>query len=122
MEGPQKGRLSLGRRGEEAAVRYLEKKGYKIAGRGFRLLRGEIDILAYDRATLVFVEVKTRTSQAFGSPEESVTPAKQTQIRKIAQGYLSKHHLDHVNCRFDVLSVMMGNDRQATIRHFENAF
>lgn len=122
MESPQKDRLSLGKTGEEAAVRYLKKKGYKIVGRGFRLLRGEIDILAYDRTTLVFAEVKTRASRAFGFPEESVTPAKQTQIRKIAQGYLAKHRLENVPCRFDVLSVMIGNDRQVMIRHFENAF
>ena len=121
MEG-HKNKVTLGKAGEDAAIRYLEKKGYKIVERGFRLLRGEIDILAYDRATLVFVEVKTRTSQAFGFPEESVTPAKQAQIRRIAQGYLAKHHLDHVNCRFDVLSVMMGGDRRVIIRHFENAF
>jgi putative endonuclease len=122
MESPQKDRLSLGKTGEEAAVRYLKKRGYKIVGRGFRLLRGEIDILAYDRTTLVFAEVKTRTSLAFGFPEESVTPAKQAQIRKIAQGYLAKHRLENVPCRFDVLSVMIGNDRQVMIRHFENAF
>jgi putative endonuclease len=122
MESSQKDRLSLGQTGEGAAVRYLKKKGYKIVGRRFRLLRGEIDILAYDGATLVFAEVKTRTSQAFGCPEESVTPAKQAQIRKIAQGYLAKHRLENAPCRFDVLSVMIGNDRQVMIRHFENAF
>jgi len=122
MEGPQKDKLRLGRTGEEAAVRYLEKKGYRIVERGFRLLRGEIDILAYDRATLVFAEVKTRTSQAFGLPEESVTPAKQAQIRKIAQGYLAHHHLEDIPCRFDVLSVLIDSDRRVMIRHLENAF
>jgi putative endonuclease len=121
LEG-HKNKVTLGKAGEDAAVRYLKKKGYKIVGRGFRLLRGEIDILAYDGATLVFAEVKTRTSQAFGCPEESVTPAKQAQIRKIAQGYLAKNRLENSPCRFDVLSVMLGNDRQVIIRHFENAF
>lgn len=122
MESPQKDRLSLGKAGEEEAVRFLKKKRYKIVSRGFRLLRGEIDIIAYDGATLVFAEVKTRTSHAFGFPEESVTPAKQGQIRKIAQGYLARNRLENVTCRFDVLAVTIGNDRQIKIRHFENAF
>ena len=122
MESPQKDRLGLGRSGEEAAVRFLKQRGFKIVERGFRWLRGEIDIIAYDRATLVFVEVKTRADRTFGFPEESVTPAKQSQIRKIAQGYLVRHRLEETPCRFDVISVTIEGDRHFTIRHLEDAF
>lgn len=118
----RKNKVSLGKRGEAAAVRYLQGKRYTIIGRRFRFLRGEIDIIAYDRETLVFAEVKTRSSLAFGFPQESVTRAKQDQIRKIAQCYLTRHRLEGVPCRFDVISVMMVEGRPLSIRHFENAF
>jgi len=117
-----KDKVSLGRTGEEAAVRYLKSKRYTIIDRRFRFLRGEIDIIAYDRETLVFAEVKSRSSRAFGFPEESVTPAKQAQIRKIARCYLARHRLEAMPCRFDVISVEMADGRPSSIRHIENAF
>jgi putative endonuclease len=122
MEDPPIDRMKLGREGEEAAVRFLKKKRFKIVERGFRMLRGEIDIIAYDRKTLVFVEVKSRSRAGFGAPEESVTFSKQDQLRKIAQGYLVKNRLGDIPCRFDVVSVSMNDDGRPTIRHFENAF
>ena len=122
MEAPPIDRIKLGREGEEAAVRFLKKKRFKIVERGFRMLRGEIDIIAYDRKTLVFVEVKTRSRVGFGAPEESVTFSKQDQLRKIAQGYLVKNRLGDIPCRFDVISVSIHDDGQPTIRHIENAF
>jgi len=122
MEGPPLSRIRLGREGEEAAVRFLKKKRFKIVERGFRMLRGEIDIIAYDRKTLVFVEVKTRSGAGFGIPEESVTFAKQDQLRKIAQGYLVKKRLGDIPCRFDVVSVSTDDRGRPTIRHIENAF
>jgi len=122
MEGPPVNRIRLGREGEEAAVRFLKKKRYKIVERGFRFLRGEIDIIASDRKTLVFVEVKTRSGAGFGVPEESVTFAKQDQLRKIAQGYLVKNRLGDIPCRFDVVSVSIHDDGRLIIRHIENAF
>ena len=122
MEGPPLSRIRLGREGEEAAVRFLKKKRFKIVERGFRMLRGEIDIIAYDRKTLVFVEVKTRSGAGFGVPEESVTSAKQDQLRKIAQGYLIKSRLGDIPCRFDVVAVSTDDRGRPTIRHIENAF
>ncbi|MBM3284778.1 MAG: YraN family protein, partial [Candidatus Aminicenantes bacterium] len=80
---------ALGRSGEQAAIDYLKSKKYSIVERGFRFHRGEIDIIAYDKNTLVFVEVKTRQSREFGLPEESVTPAKQAQLRRLAEAYLT---------------------------------
>jgi putative endonuclease len=112
----------LGRSGEEAAVHFLEKKKYRILERGFRWHRGEIDIIASDRSTIVFVEVKTRKSYDFGLPEESVTPSKQRQVRKIAEAYLQKKHLQDVECRFDVLSIFLTELGGFEINHIQDAF
>ena len=112
----------LGKSGEEIALHYLEDKKYKIIARGFRLFRGEIDIIAFDRKTLVFVEVKTRKSRDFGLPEESVTPSKQRQIRRIAQGFLAKNNFQDVECRFDVISLSFNENKGYSVRHIKNAF
>ena len=122
MEDPQVDRVRLGRAGEDTALRFLKKNGFKIVERGFRLLRGEIDIIAYDRATLVFIEVKTRSGAGFGVPEESITAAKQDQIRKIAELYLMKKRLGDIPCRFDVVSVSLDERGRPSIRHIRNAF
>ena len=113
---------ALGKSGEEVALHYLEKNKYRIIARSFRMFRGEIDIIAYDRKTLVFVEVKTRKSRDFGFPEESVTPNKQRQIIKIAEGFLAKNNLQNVECRFDVVSVLFRVDKGYSIHHIKNAF
>jgi putative endonuclease len=112
----------LGKSGEEVALRYLKRKKYKIVEKGFRLFRGEIDIIAYDKKTLVFIEVKTRTRSDFGLPEEAVTPAKQRQIRKIAQGYLNFHKIRDVECRFDVIALVKTDNESYSLRHIKNAF
>ena len=112
----------LGKSGEKIALNYLIDNKYKIIARGFRLFRGEIDIIAYDQETLVFVEVKTRRSTDYGSPEESVTPSKQRQIRKIAQGFLVKNNLQDVECRFDVISLSFDEKEGCSIRHIKDAF
>ena len=117
-----KQKTQIGRRGEEIALRFLRKKRYKILERGFRFLRGEIDIIARDRETLVFIEVKTRTGDLYGRPEESVTLAKQNQIRKLAVGYLSGRRMDSSGCRFDVISVRIAGDRKPHVEHFKDAF
>ncbi len=113
---------ALGRSGEEAAVAYLRKKKFVIVERGFRFHRGEIDIIAYDGDTLVFIEVKTRRDKVFGLPEESVTPAKQAQVRRVAEAYLMIHNLHDVPCRFDILSISCDEKEGYQIRHLRNAF
>ncbi len=113
---------ALGRSGEEAAVSYLKKKKFRIVERGFRFHHGEIDIIAYDEDTLVFVEVKTRQSGDFGSPEEAVTLAKQTQLRRLAEAYLTIKNLSSIACRFDILSVMPDPNGGYKIHHLQNAF
>jgi putative endonuclease len=116
--GPQ----DLGRAGEEIACRHLAGKGYEIVARGFRMFRGEIDIVARDGGTLVFVEVKTRADESFGRPEEAVTPAKQRQLRKIAQGYLVAHPAPGVDCRFDVVAILLRGPDDCRLEHFVDAF
>lgn len=112
----------MGRAGEEIACAYLRRKNYLIVGRRFRMFRGEIDIIARDGSTLVFVEVKSRADESFGRPEESVTPGKQRQIRKIAQGYLVENPLGELDCRFDVISVLFGDGTDYRLEHFKDAF
>ncbi len=122
MENKKITRHDLGQKGEDIALRFLKKKRYKIAATRYRQHRGEIDIIAYDKKTLVFVEVKTRSDTSFGSPEESVSPSKQNQIKKIAQGYLSIHNEEDTECRFDVISIQYCSNKEYTIRHIKMAF
>ncbi len=122
MAGNKTTPYDLGKLGEKTALNYLIDNNYKVIARGFRLFRGEIDIIAYDQKTLVFVEVKTRRSPDYGSPEESVTPSKQRQIRKIAQGFLVKNNLKDVECRFDVISLSFDEKEGYSIRHIKDAF
>ena len=114
--------FELGKIGEKRALKYLIKKKFKIIEQGFHLYKGEIDIIAYDRDTLVFVEVKTRRNYKYGRPEEAVTPAKQQQIRKIAQAFLTKNHIKDIKCRFDVLALRYDMDKKFKIEHFIDAF
>ena len=122
MEKTQHSPHALGKSGEKTALRYLKDKKYRILARNFRLFRGEIDIIALDRKILVFVEVKTRKRTDFGMPEESVTPSKQEQIKKIAQGFLTKNNLNETECRFDVVSLIFDEGEGFSIRHIQNAF
>ena len=116
-------RKSLGIRGEGIAANYLEKmQGYKILRRNYRCTLGEMDIIAKDHDVLSFVEVKTRKSTDFGLPEESVTLSKQEQIRKIAQGFLTKNNLNETECRFDVVSLTFDKGKGYSIHHIKNAF
>ncbi len=109
------------RRGEEEARAYLESIGFVIKERNYRFGRGEIDIIADDHGTTVFVEVKTRASQSYGMPEFAVTPGKQKQIRRVAEGYIFERQLAEIVCRFDVVAVeFQGN--KPVIRHTPNAF
>ena len=113
---------AVGKSGEELAQNFLEKKKYRIISRGYRLFRGEIDIIAYDGDTLVFIEVKTRRVTKFGPPEEAVTLSKQKQIQKIAQGFLFYNQLENIKCRFDVLALNLEDNQTYTVKHFINAF
>ena len=110
-----------GNRGEDLAVVFLQKKGYRILERNFRFERGEIDIVTEDEDTLVFVEVKARRSAVFGEPEDAVTPSKCDQIRAVAEGYLFKHEIDEKPCRFDVIAIRY-RGTEVDVNHIEDAF
>jgi putative endonuclease len=95
----------LGERGESMACEELEKCGYAILERRYRTRFGEIDVIADDGGTVVFVEVKTKTDCTFSDPVESVTKQKQRRLVSMAQQYVAYHGLDHTPCRFDVVAV-----------------
>ena len=113
--------LPLGRRGEELAVGYLNRLGYRILEQNFRTRRGEIDIIAEDGDTLVFIEVKTRKGASHGSPFESVTLAKQQRIARVAEEYLQQHALHERPARFDVIAVLAAG-AAPQIELIKNAF
>ena len=99
-------RQSLGDRGEDLAAAALKKQGYKILERNYRTPLGEIDLIARHQGALVFIEVKTRRSSKFGSPQEAVHPAKQERLRTLAEYYLSQKGLGEVAVRFDVVGIL----------------
>jgi len=107
--------------GEDLAVDYLKKKGYRILQRNYRFEYGEIDIVAEDGSVLVFVEVKARRSKEFGEPEDAVTPRKREKIRSTANGYLFENNIDDKECRFDVIAIDY-QDNKTEIRHITDAF
>ena len=110
-----------GNRGEDLAVDFLMKKGYRILERNFRFERGEMDIIAEDDTMLVFIEVKARRSSLYGDPIDAVTVSKCSQLRKIAEGYLFTHNIDDRACRFDVIAIDYDGGIP-NIRHIEDAF
>ena len=110
-----------GARGEAIAADYLASKGYTILARNVRTPYGEIDCIARDGDTLVFVEVKTRTGDAFGAPEEAVTAQKRRHLCRAALHYLQSGDGLDLPCRFDVLAVRLSGAESA-ITHFEDAF
>jgi len=102
-------RQLLGAQGERAAERFLRRQGYTIVARNYRCRSGEVDLIALDRATLVFIEVKTRAQPGFGTPFESVHRRKQRQIQRAAQQYIAENRLDDRDARFDVVGVWLEN-------------
>ncbi len=114
-------RQHIGRRGEDLAVDFLRRKGYRIVARNVRQSFGEIDIIARHGQFLVFVEVKTRRSDRYGSPLEAVDRRKQRQMIRAAQAYLAREVSTETAARFDVISVLLGRERPS-IQHIVNAF
>jgi len=109
--------------GEELAANFLKKKGYKILQRNYRRKIGEIDVVCYERGTIVFVEVKTRSSNNYGVPELSVTKTKKRQIIKVAQYYLAEKKIEGIAVRFDVVSVFYSPTKsKPVITLYKNAF
>lgn len=115
-------RISLGKTGENLASRELESRGYAILARRYRTRFGEIDIVARDGPTIVFVEVKARTSDHFGDGAAAVTLHKQAKVTAMAEDYLARRHLHDVPCRFDVVAIGFERNGKVTTEVYQNAF
>jgi putative endonuclease len=115
-------RQSLGNHGEDIAATYLTQLGYSIIERNFRIRYGEIDIVAKDGSTLVFVEVKTRRGRQYGLPEEAVTPRKIREIIQTSEFYCLKHPEYQGLQRIDVIAIEIdANGETERIEHIKNA-
>ncbi len=113
----------IGTRGEAAAAAYLERVGMQVVDRNWRNGRGEIDIVALDGEELVICEVKTRTTDSRGTPEDAVSPAKQRQLARLAQAYAASAGIGETcNIRFDVVTVRVLAADRALLRHHRAAF
>lgn len=114
-------RQRLGKLGEELAVTELRRRGYSITAQRYRTPCGEIDIVADDHGTLVFVEVKARQDAEFGTAAEGVTPWKQRRLARMARDYLTREKVADRPCRFDVVAIMF-NAAKPVIELYQNAF
>ena len=113
----------LCKKGEALAGKILKKKGYKILKRNYVSKYGEIDIVAYDRGIICFVEVKTRQSENYGPPELAVTKEKRKRIVRTALNYLMINNIEDTDCRFDVVSILYKEDvNKPDIELLERAF
>jgi putative endonuclease len=114
-------RQKSGQRGESLAAWYLKKNGYKIIEQNYRTPLGEIDIIAKEKKTIVFVEVKSRQSIRYGNPKWAVTPKKQRKVSMVALQYLKSTRQMDARARFDVVAVTSNHD-QPQIEIVKNAF
>ena len=112
-------KTQIGRQGEELAAKHLKKSGYKILERNYRSGHQEIDLVCRDGDYIVFVEVKARSSTAFGTPAEHITARKQAYLQKAALAYLAENGLTEQPARFDAVEVFLPEGR---IHHIPNAF
>lgn len=115
-------RRLFGNRGERAAVRFLKARGYRVLARQVRNRLGEIDVIAADGDWIVFVEVKTRQSDAKGRPVEAVTLDKQRQLTRAALAWLKSRQLLDRRCRFDVIAITWREPDAPVIEHYIHAF
>ncbi len=114
--------MSLGAAGEKAAAKALKHSGYRIVARNYRCALGEIDLIAVDSETIVFVEVKTRSTDSAADPENNVTYQKQRRLTRAARCYLIEKSAQDRPCRFDVVAVVMPERGKPQIEHFIDAF
>ena len=114
-------RKELGKKGEELALRFLKKRGYRVVEKNYVCKMGEMDIIAREKDTWVLIEVKTRTSTEFGPPQLAVHSSKQRQLSKVALNYLNEKRLKDVKARFDVVAILLGQ-RGESIELIKDAF
>ncbi len=115
------GKQVLGKEGERVAEQYLKNKGYKLIERNYRCALGELDLIVLDRRVVVFVEVKTRSGNGYGTPLEAVEFRKQRKMIQAAQYFLGEKKLHQRDARFDVVGISWPG-REPVIEHIENAF
>lgn len=115
-------RQRVGKAGEEAARSYLTGKGYRVIETNFRCPYGEMDLITFDGNVLVFVEVRTRTSDSFGIPAESITTEKLSRLKKTASFYMKTRYRQEVACRFDLIAIKMERGKMvlSSLRHYQN--
>jgi putative endonuclease len=111
---------AIGHWGEEMAAHYLQERGYTILERNLRTAHGELDIVACKDNTIIFVEVKVRSSTAFGFPEEAVSPRKQAHLISAAEAYLARHPESPETWQFDIIAITRQAGVPPKIEHFEN--
>jgi len=113
-------RISIGKRGEEIARRHLARLGYEIVCSNYRRREGEIDIIAHDGETLVFVEVRSHSTPEFGTPAESIIRSKLEKIETVATLYMQETECEDIPCRFDAVEVYFKRGRLQRINHIQN--
>lgn len=122
LTGEKRYKQVRGRSGEDITAHFLRSRGYVIVERNYRNRLGEIDLIATKEDLLVFIEVKTRTSTAYGLPQEAVTPVKQKKIRRTALAYMQNKCIEDADIRFDVVGIIIDNDAGPQIHHITDAF
>lgn len=114
-------RQQTGRKGESAAAQFLTQHGMKLLSHNFRCPLGEIDLVGLEGKTIVFVEVRSRSTSRYGTPQESITIGKQKRLTRLARWYLKKNGLEGKPARFDVVAVMW-RDGLPEVTWIVNAF
>ncbi|OLR91531.1 YraN family protein [Actinokineospora bangkokensis] len=114
--------ITLGRRGESVAARYLRDTGLVVLARNWRCPLGELDLVCADGGGLVVVEVKTRSGTGFGTPAEAVDDAKAERVRALAERWRTDHGVRPCRVRFDIVAVLLPPDGPAKVRHLRGAF
>ncbi len=117
-----KTRIQLGKKGEQLAATYLQENGFQIIKRNYRQKCGEVDIIVSKKDTLIFVEVKTRSSLLFGQPFEAVTKEKQRQLKRVALDFMTRNKIKDRAVRFDVISILLAKKCAPQIEHLKNCF
>ncbi|GAB4270494.1 MAG: YraN family protein [Candidatus Rifleibacteriota bacterium] len=116
-------RQKLGRLGEEAALAFLESRGMRLFKRNYRIRSGEIDLIMWENDTLVFVEVRTKSHETFGTPAETIVRQKRRKIENTARQFLKSFRIsDEIRCRFDVVGVVFEENNECRVNYIENAF
>ncbi len=113
---------AIGNEGEELACAYLESKGWRILERNYFFEKSEVDIIAYDDAAIVFVEVKLRSSDKYGRPEEYVTDVKVEHVFKAAEAWMYERKMDGSPMRFDVIGILQKKNEAPHFTHLQDAF